>query len=69
MGLLSRHYGTNHLVSENMIYKGLDDDESGFPSFVAKRQAEHDADVIRNEIEEVSAYRVRKYGIICVQHN
>ena len=47
-----------------MIYKGLDDDESGFLTFVAKRQADHDADVIQNEIEEVSAYRVstRKYG-------
>ena len=46
------------LTPENMIYKGLDDDESGFLTFVAQRKAEHEADVIRSEISEVAAYRV-----------
>lgn len=41
-----------------MIYKGLDDEESGFLTFVAQRKAEQEADVIRNEIKEVVAYRV-----------
>ena len=41
-----------------MIYKGLNDEEAGFLQFVADRQAEHEAEVIKEEIEEVSAYRV-----------
>ncbi len=46
--------------AENMIYKGLDDDESVFLTHVAERRAEHEADVIRSEISEVTAYRVRQ---------
>lgn len=43
---------------ENMIYKGLDEDESTFLQFVADRQAERDDELVREEIKEVSAYRV-----------
>lgn len=41
-----------------MIYKGLDEDESTFLQFVADRQAERDDELVREEIKEVSAYRV-----------
>ncbi len=44
-----------------MIYKGLDDEESVFLTMVADRKAEHEADVIRTEISEVTAYRVCIY--------
>lgn len=44
--------------TENLIYKGLDDEESVFLTMVADRRAEHEADIIRTEISEVSAYRV-----------
>ena len=45
-------------IPENMIYKGLDEDESTFLQFVADRQAERDDELVREEIKEVSAYRV-----------
>ena len=41
-----------------MIYKGLDNEEANFLSFVAERQAVEDAVRWRKEIEEVTAYRV-----------
>ncbi len=41
-----------------MIYKGLDDEEAGFLTMVAQKQADQDADTIRREIEEVTEYRV-----------
>ena len=43
---------------ENMIYKGLDEDESAFLQFVVDRQIEQEDEVVKNEIQEVSAYRV-----------
>ena len=43
---------------ENMIYKGLDDEEAGFLAFVVKQQAEQKALVNRREKEEVSAFKV-----------
>ncbi|XP_064386960.1 PSME3-interacting protein-like [Halichondria panicea] len=48
---------TEKFKFKNMIYKGLDDDESVFLTHVAERRAEHEADVIRSEISEVTAYR------------
>ena len=41
-----------------MIYKGLDEDESAFLRFVVDKQIEHEDEVVKNEIQEVSAYRV-----------
>lgn len=41
-----------------MIYKGLDEDESAFLQFVVDRQIEQEDEVVKNEIQEVSAYRV-----------
>ena len=52
-------YTHTHTHKENMIYKGLDDEESVFLTFVADRKAEHEDELIKEEIEEVSAYRVR----------
>ena len=41
-----------------MIYKGLDEDESAFLQFVVDKQIEHEDEVVKNELQEVSAYRV-----------
>ncbi len=41
-----------------MIYKGLDDDESRFLNFVADQQAEHDAVKKKEEMQELSEFRV-----------
>ncbi len=41
-----------------MIYKGLDDEEAGFLTLVAKKKAEKLADITRREREELSEYRV-----------
>ena len=46
---------------ENMIYKGLDEDESAFLQFVVDRQIEQEDEVVKNEIQEVSAYRVSQH--------
>jgi hypothetical protein len=45
-------------LAENMIYKGLDEDEAGFLTLVAQKQAEVEAGIKRRETEEVSDYRV-----------
>lgn len=42
-----------------MIYKGLDDEEASFLTFVAQRQADQETEMIRREIEEVHSFRVR----------
>ena len=44
---------------ENMIYKGLDDEEASFLTFVAQRQADQETEMIKREIEEVHTFRVR----------
>ena len=41
-----------------MIYKGLDDDESHFLNFVAEKQAQYDAEKMKEETQELSEYRV-----------
>ena len=41
-----------------MIYKGLDDDEASFLTFVANRQADQEDQLIRQEIEEIHEFRV-----------
>ena len=46
------------MAAENMVYKGLDEDEAGFLNMVSSRQAQLEADVLRREIQEVSEYRV-----------
>lgn len=41
-----------------MIYKGLDDEEASFLTFIAQRQADQETEVIKREIEEVHLFRV-----------
>ena len=41
-----------------MIYKGLDEEEAGFLTLVADKQAQMDAQAKQRETEEVSEYRV-----------
>ena len=41
-----------------MIYKGLDDEEAGFLTFVAQQQADHKALVRKQEKKELSEFRV-----------
>lgn len=43
---------------ENMIYKGLDDDEAGFLNLVAYQQANRDAELLQLEREEISTFKV-----------
>ena len=45
------------LPAENMIYKGLDDDEAKFLNFVSERQSEKEDAMYRQEIEEITEYR------------
>ena len=47
------------MIAENMVYKGLDEDEAGFLNMVSNSRAQVEADVLRREIQEVSEYRVR----------
>ena len=42
-----------------MIYKGLDDEEASFLTFIAQRQADQETEMIKREIEEVHSFRVR----------
>lgn len=51
---------TVFFATENMIYKGLDDEEASFLTDVAKRQAEHENEIIRRERDEVREYRVSR---------
>ena len=53
---------------ENMIYKGLDEEEAGFLNQVVNRQAELQVHNMRREIEEVSEYRVSQFYITHVQY-
>ena len=46
------------LFTENMIYKGLDDEEAVFLQMVADRKAAHNAEVAMIESEELSEFRV-----------
>ena len=41
-----------------MIYKGLNDDESDFLAFVAKKQAELDKKRFDEESEELKGFRI-----------
>ena len=43
---------------ENMIYKGLDDDEAVFLQLIADKQAKQAAETRNQEKEELQAYRV-----------
>lgn len=43
---------------ENMIYKGLNEEDASFLSTVAKKQAELDAKRFDNESEELQEFRV-----------
>lgn len=45
-------------LTENMIYKGLNDEEATFLQFVAEKQSQLDAEKKQAEREEVLAYRV-----------
>ena len=45
-----------------MIYKGLDEEEAGFLTYVAQQQAQHNTMVRRQEKEEVLAFQVRGWG-------
>ena len=45
-------------LSENMIYKGLDDEEATFLQFVADKQAQLDAEQKQAENKEILAFRV-----------
>ena len=44
-----------------MIYKGLDDEEASFLTFIAQRQADQKTEMIKREIEEVHSFRVRRF--------
>ena len=46
------------LFTENMIYKGLDDEEAVFLQMVADKKAAHNAEVAMIEREELSEFRV-----------
>ena len=46
------------LHAENMIYKGLDDDESKFLHLVAKQQAEQKAQKLQQEKEEILLFQI-----------
>ena len=45
-------------ITENMIYKGLDDEEAHFLTFIAQRRADQETEMIKREIEEVHSFRV-----------
>ena len=47
-----------------MIYKGLDDEEASFLTFVAQRQADQETEMIKREIEEVHSFRVRLFKTV-----
>ena len=47
-------------LSENMIYKGLDDEEATFLQFVAEKKAQLDTEQKQAENEEILAFRVRE---------
>ena len=53
---------------ENMIYKGLDDDESRFLNFVAEKQVQYDAEKTKEETQELSEYRVTHTYILSTQY-
>ena len=46
------------IFTENMIYKGLDDEEAVFLQRVADKKAAHNAEVAMTETEELSEFRV-----------
>ena len=43
---------------ENMIYKGLDDDESKFLHLVSKQRAEQKAQRLQQEKEEILFFKI-----------
>ena len=45
-------------IIENMIYKGLDDDESKFLSMVYQQQAQQKAEKLQQEKEEILSFRI-----------
>lgn len=47
-----------------MIYKGLDEEEAGFLTMVAQRQAQEQEDSVRREMAEVNEYRVSLFQIL-----
>ena len=49
---------------ENMIYKGLDDEEAQFLHFVMQREAEQASQRWEEEIKEVTAYRVSFFIVL-----
>lgn len=46
---------------ENMIYKGLDDDESKFLHLVSKQQAEQKAQRLQEEKEEILLFQISSF--------
>ena len=46
------------LYIENMIYKGLDDEESNFLHLVSKQQAEQKAQKLQEEKEEILLFKI-----------
>ena len=46
------------LFIENMIYKGLDDEESKFLHLVSKQQAEQKAQRLQQEKEEILLFKI-----------
>ena len=50
---------TNHYpLVENMIYKGLDDEEARFLNIVSEKQAEAEEKQILEEMQEIKQFRV-----------
>ena len=47
-----------HVFLENMIYKGLNEDDASFLSEVAKKQAEIDDNRFNEESKELLEYKI-----------
>ena len=52
-----------HLL-ENMIYKGLDDEEASFLNVIVDQQALQIRNMLNREKEEISIYRVCVYVVL-----
>ena len=52
-----------HLL-ENMIYKGLDDEEASFLNVIVDQQALQIRNMLNREKEEISVYRVCVYVVL-----